>query len=107
MRLTRAKSIELCIKLWTWLAKTGKRKEDWPEWEKYDYGIVNDCWFCEYDLQRTKANNKTFDTCRYCPLGGVTTMCLDTAYGKWAFTRTPATRKKYAALFLQQIRDIK
>ena len=48
MRLTRKKAIELCIELWAWLAKTGKRKWAWPEWEKYEE-IENDCWFCEYD----------------------------------------------------------
>lgn len=108
MRLTRKKAIELCIELWTWLAKTGKKKEDWPEWEKY-CKAMSDCWFCEYDDQMLNLyKRKTRSSCGYCPL--ITSglgRCEDTLFNKWSNARTPRTRKKYAKLFLGQIKAIK
>ena len=110
MRLTRKKAIELCIEAWTWLTKTGKKKRDWPEWEKYEkYGtfsefsdeweVESDCWFCEYDSQHQRG-------CCSCPLDGDFNQCLDMYYGQWDSAKTPRTRKKYAGLFLKQIKSI-
>jgi hypothetical protein len=114
MRLTRKKAIELCIELWTWLAETGKAKEDWPEWKKYGE-IRHRCWFCEYTVYRESVNkNKEGSICgKYCPLkvyGG----CIGgidgkdgTFYNGWDDAIFPRTRKKYAKLFLKQIKAIK
>jgi len=96
MKLSRKKAIELCIELWEWLAKTGKRKENWPEWKKYG-DILNDCWFCVYVIQHKKG-------CNYCPLHCFEG-CFGTYYGKWDIAKTPRTRKKYAKLFLKQIKS--
>jgi len=111
MKLTRKKAIELCIELWTWLAKTGKSKYDWPGWETYGYFIENDCWFCEYGSRQEKRylSNKT--CCEYCPLfatfGENGCYNPECAYKKWDFAQTPRTRKKYAKLFLEQIKKCK
>lgn len=118
MRLTRKKAIELCIELWTWLAKTGKEdKSDWPGWLKY-YASVKIagervwgyCWFCEYD-ERQKEREKTLLSCSFCPLveifgidGCTNKQCY---FKKWERAKTPRTRKKYSKLFLNQIRSIK
>jgi hypothetical protein len=109
MKLTRKKAIELGIELWTWLAETGKRKSEWPKWDEYSKARSN-CWFCEYDdqmLDRYKCNRQG---CGYCPL--VTNgfgRCSDSLslFEKWNAAKTPRTRKKYAKLFLGQIKTLK
>lgn len=108
MKLSRKKAIKLCIELWTWLAKTGKLKEDWPEWEKYG-DIAENCWFCEYDSQQQNyKSNFNLAGCRYCPLiKKLGLHCRDTYYRKWYSAKTPKTRKKYAKLFLKQIKKCK
>ncbi len=118
MRLSRKKSIELCILVWTWLAKTGKRKkEDWPGWLKYyktlksaETHVWGFCWFCEYD-ERQKKKNDTTGGCFYCPLTEKFSVdgCNDNQsyFTKWVNARFPRTRKKYAGLFLKQILELK
>ncbi len=108
MKLTRKKAIELCIEMWTWLAETGKRKFEYPfpeEQLKYagnDYPEAH-CWFCEYCLQHKD------DNCKGCPLGGDPNdpECDKLAYDKWDEAQTPRTRKKYAKLFLGQIKSLR
>jgi len=107
MRLTRKKTIALCIELWEWLAKTGKQKHKWPEWEKYGH-ITADCWFCENNDQQEK-NEKGELTgnreCQYCILPGTESQrCFSLGFKKWWISNTDEDRKKYAALFLAQIR---
>ena len=116
MKLTRKKAIELCIALWEWLAKTGKKKENWPEWEKYDE-IKNNCWFCEHLIYQQKRNGeyptKILPCSKYCIYYKKYGCCqtLDdgedkTIYDKWDEAKTPEDRKKYAKLFLEQIKSI-
>ena len=115
MKLTRKKSIELTIELWEWLAKTGKRKEDWPKWDEYEaynYPEGSDtcacCWLCEYDLQHGLF---TDGDCIHCPYYKKYGLCFDekkpTLYNKWENAETARTRKKYAALFLERVRTLK
>jgi len=112
MRLSWKKTKELCIELWTWCAKTGKNKEQWPKWRKKYKGhyVESDCWFCEYDRQRRLRTHK--DRCYYCPFVGsidpVNVACVENSYyGKWCDAKSPAGRKKYAKLFLKQIKKCK
>ena len=102
MILTRKKTIKLCIELWEWLAKTGQqRKEDWPGWEKYGEAKY-DCWFCEYSTSKGQSLS-----CVKCPLGGGSFQCNELYYNDWKAAETPRTRKKYAKLFLEQIKTLK
>jgi len=116
--LSRRRAIELCIELWAWLAKTGKRKEEWPEWDKWDdcYGdrAKNDCWFCHYENQQhlryDPCCNKEGEICYYCPFSKHFKFdCIrkGSFYRNWCRARTRKTRKKYAKLFLKQIKEIK
>ncbi len=117
MRLTHKKAIELCIALWTWLAKTGKYKQDWPGWLKYyktlkraEACVWGYCWFCEYDERQKKKNDEALG-CSYCPFTekfGIEG-CTDkqSYFVKWQNARFPRTRKKYAGLFLKQILELK
>ncbi len=116
MKLTRKKAIDLCIELWTWLAKTGKKKEKWPEWEKYGE-IKNDCWFCEHLIYQQKRNEeyptKILPCAKYCiyhkKYGGCQDLIDDnlSIYDEWDNSTTPEDRKKYAKLFLGQIQSLR
>lgn len=106
MKLSRKKSVKFCIELWTWCAKTGEDKEDWPRWDEFK-GICNNCWFCEYDYnQWLKHETHSLSECFYCPLKERFGHCTKAAYGKWVEAKIRRTRKKYATLFLAQIKDI-
>lgn len=106
MKLSRKKSIELCVELWTWCAETGEDKEDWPRWPEFG-SISNNCWFCEYDYnQWLKYETHSLSECFYCPLKKHFSHCTKAIYGKWVEAKTRRTRKKYAALFLAQIKEI-
>ena len=100
MRLTRKKAIKLCIEAWTICAKTGCKKSELPE----KHRIINcECWFCEYDDQKSPVYK-----CLKCPLPGNEDLrCEDMYYGKWIEAKQIHTRKKYAKLFLEQIKKIK
>ena len=109
MKLTRKISIALCIEVWTWCAETGKQKYEWPKWRNnggsYRY-ITLHCFFCEYDRQRRQRTHKK--RCYHCPFEGPERACVKNYYyGKWEDAKTPKTRKKYAKLFLEQIKTIK
>lgn len=112
MKLTRKKAIELCIELWTWLAKTGKKKEEYPDWEKYKSYCLGNleplayCWFCQYSFQRVKIIPTG---CKYCPYHKRYGHCdkEGSFYFNWGAAVTPRTRKKYAGLFLKQIKTLR
>ncbi|KKL92752.1 hypothetical protein LCGC14_1881560 [marine sediment metagenome] len=106
MKLTRKKAIELCIELWTWLAETGEEKGCWPKWPEVEdkYGdIQNYCFFCEYTADKK-------GSCKCCPLDYYLGFkCLDKKcyYSKWDDCGSTRTCKKYAKLFLAQIKELK
>ena len=98
MRLTKKKAIEISIELWSWLAETGGLKEDWPGWE--EYGEMNaSCALCEC----------AGGVCSKCPYRTRFSHCCEngTPFDKWDLARTPKPRKKYALLFLGQLRELK
>lgn len=108
MRLSRKKAIKLCIEVWSWCAETGRIKKNWPRWkdfmtkkEAYD---CHYCWFCLYD-------SKKGNSCKNCPLTEIYGHCNILTGGcefyYWNRATTISARKKYAKLFLGQIRSIK
>ena len=106
MKLSRKKAIQLCIELWEWLTKTGKEKDEWPEREKYG-DIASDCWFCEYDVRQTRKRTPRINPdCSYCPLHIAIGHCAGTSYKDWRDAETQHNRKKYAKLFLEQIKTL-
>ena len=97
MDLTKKKALELTIELWEWLAETGGVKREWSGWKEYGDDIRGDCFLCEY----TKGD------CSLCPLtqfGGDS--CCDTYYSDWESDMTKTGRKKYAKLFLKQLKEV-
>ena len=118
MKLTRVKQIiELCIELWTWLAKTGKVKSEWPRWKEFT-GILSRkhlashafCWLCYIDNHKLNGKDREIHTpCTVCPYNKKYGHCNSGGrpYVKWNNARTPHTRKKYAKPFLKQIETLK
>ena len=94
MRLTKKLMWKIVIELWEWLAEDGSRiKRQWPRWEKYGYMEAN-CPFCEY-----------YDACKNCPINYCTSTIF--AFANWQHTETDIDRKKYAGLFLEQLKNIR
>ena len=102
MRLTKKKAIELSIELWEWLKKTGKYKYEWPRWDKYGEMLAN-CFLCQWSVERTYKSIG----CGYCPIAKkFKGNCETTFYWKWNSSITEQDRKKYASLFLAQLKEI-
>lgn len=115
MKLTRKKAIELCIELWTWLAETGAKKRYWPKWAEYGNAAFN-CPFCEYSRQQAEKKGEGYlslsDTCPYCPFGGKQFRCNSLYFNDWKIAQDEDEKditkcKKYAKLFLGQIKELK
>ncbi len=111
MKLTKKRSITLSIELWEWCAETGKYKEEWPGWEKYGGGDGY-CFLCEYSKEQRK-KMKAGSVCGYCPYYKKFNGCLWARpglplppFGEWNNARTPKDRKKYAKLFLAQLKEL-
>ena len=102
MRLTRERAIKLSIELWEWLAESGGEKGEWPEASKYwGDGEQRYCPLCDYDNQFAGAS------CSHCPIVKVyEDGCHSVAFGHWTKAKTPEKRKKYAKLFLEQLRTL-
>jgi len=108
MKLTRKQSICRSIELWTDLAETGIDKGEWDGWEKYGNDIWGDCFLCEYATYRAGASK---GACKHCPYYQKFGYCQEdekpTYYDKWESAKTKRTRKKYAKLFLEQLKQLK
>jgi len=107
MELTREKAIELSIELWTWLARTGERKSEWPGWKKNGGSyepVAADCFLCAWVESLDRG------LCLACPLYehyGYT--CMDTCSPFWMWdTCFPTTTKlkRHAKAFLMQLREL-
>ena len=98
MRLTKKLMWKVVIELWEWMTETGSfSKYKWPGWK--EYGKMDAfCPLCEY------YNMQHHGSCTSCPID----FCIDDyAYGKWDEAKTKLTRKKYAGLFLAQLKEVR
>jgi len=101
MRLTKKKAIDISIELWIWLAETGSEfKSRWEGWDKYEEMFCY-CALCEYAFRHGDCNDcpyyKKFGEC-----------CEDThPYHQWENAESIEERRKYAELFLEQLRQLK
>ncbi len=107
MELTEKRAIKESKPLWTFLAKTGKLKEDWPEWDESDdhyifkgEDIPEGCFLCEYSFNRHDAT-----PCAPCPYYRMFGHCLKRGapFDNWTLATTEEGRKKYAQEFLNQL----
>ena len=104
MILTKKKAIEISIELWEWMAETGAEdKHMWEGWKKYGRMCAH-CPLCEYVTRRDAA----FRNCLSCPLASYSLKnCYLSAFADWTEAKTEVDRKKYAKLFLEQLRELK
>jgi hypothetical protein len=104
MKLTKKKAKELSIEKWQLIYDN-----NWHLWnfdEKLEgLGLDSGCPLCE--LYSGKNNIRKCNI--QCPLEKINQNCfMDGSYfNKWAMTNNPRTRKKYAGLILQTIKDWK
>ncbi len=101
-KLTLKRALELSIELWTWCAETGQDKTLWPGWN--DYLAHNYCFICQ---EATEASPEIYHAnCKFiCPLGDRIDGCYGYSWGKWVKASTAKTRRKYAALFLGELKQ--
>jgi hypothetical protein len=118
MELTRRRAIELSIELWTWLAKTGKEKREWPGW--IENGGIHPkvalrCFLCEYSgvtgfhscLDGTSPGE---DRCiERCPYGSNYGFCAEDerVYSSWEDAESIEEKKEFAQLFLEQLETLR
>lgn len=106
MKLTKKKAIEITVELWTFLAETGDEKGAWGGWETYGQMIYG-CPLCEYSHHCLNWGRGRCGSCPYYKKFGC---CYgdeeDTIYSLWEEAHTPRTRKKYAKLFLEQLKQL-
>ena len=98
MKLTKKKAVEICIELWTWLAETGGRKDDWPGWKIY--GEMQDsCPLCEYSNPIG---------CVGCPYYKKFGCCCtrNFPYDSWGAATEKLIRKDAAHQFLEQLKQL-
>lgn len=111
MILTKKKAVEIAIELWTYLAEIGEPfKCGWPDWEKY--GKMNaGCPFCEYAERawiRLPLRKRMEGICGLCPYKQkFVDYCTVGPYDKWENAKTTTDRKKYAAQFLQELKELR
>jgi len=108
MKLTAKEAVEKSIELWEWLAETGEDKYEWDEWErnggKYSNDIDGDCFLCEYVGQQSSAN--CHSACPYYAKYGDTCCKEGFPFEEWEAAESNRNRKKYAKLFLEQLKTI-
>ena len=101
MRLTKAKTIEISIELWTWLAGDGRRvKHGWHKWKTYGVMVAN-CPLCEYAARH--------QGCRSCPFEQKFAHCQSegSEYVMWRNAALDAkARQRHASAFLEQLRQL-
>ena len=106
MELTERESIDKSIELWTWLAETGREKYGWPEWDWNGGGyeeVESDCFLCEY---RSQHSDLCYKDCPYSQkFGGCFTGEVP-YYKFWDKSDTEEGNKKYASLFLEQLKQL-
>lgn len=103
--MTRDESIEATIEVWEDLAKTGKEKSPYLMMEYH-----NGCPLCQFTRTSYGKPSLTIGACvEKCPYArrfGYTCMEPVSPYRKWDGAHDKVDRKKYAKMFLKQLRLI-
>lgn len=102
MKLTKEQAIDYSIELWEWMAKSGRKyKDSWSGWEKYG-DVIDNCFLCAYNDQFTSEGCSN-----HCPLEERFGGCFSACFGEWVGATTVKDRKKYAKLFLGQLKTLR
>ena len=107
MNLTREQAIDRSIELWEYLAETGDwGKSSWPRWKEFGR-IDADCFLCEYNGR--EADKTGLRICTRCPYYQSYGYCIKegSPFMLWEEWEDRKANKKYAALFLEQLKELK
>jgi len=101
--MNRTTAIKKSIKLWVWLARTGKDKDDFDEDFPFEYlfSNKNGCYLCElYHNESLHCNN-------LCPLKRGTHPCYSVkeVFAKWGGADTELERKFYAMKIVNKLKN--
>ena len=111
-RLTKEKALEFTAKLWDWIAKEGKYKHNWPEWETSDYDddpFCNHFFLCAYSRENPNPITPGVPLQCNCPLWGQwegdTGGCMGNGalYERWSNYKPSSSEARAIA---QRIADI-
>lgn len=106
MRLTKKLAIAKTIEMWEELAETGsERKHETKAAREWEGDLASDCFLCEYN-DRHGGDDPI--NCSHCPYDRAFGRCSidDMPFGKWADAETLEERKKYAKLFLEEVKTL-
>ena len=119
-KLTKKRSIELCLEMWTWLSKNpGSKKIGWPGMIKAndEYGYIDsECFACEYTRQYILTRQVEM-SCKKCPLIKLwgkykgNTPCIDSEvspYYHWVYSKYKDTKsaKKIASYCRKLLKEM-
>jgi len=111
-RLTPITATIASIELWAWLARTGRRKSDWPMW-KFNGGkypdMRLDCFICQYASDENTAESRWRRDCDYCPYSFISgTRCYSegTLYSEWSNAADSESRKECATKVLMELFEL-
>jgi len=94
-KLTAAEAKQMSFDLWSWLALTGKRKDDWERFEEIE-DLDSQCVLCTW-------TNQKGNSCGGCPLADGTCEDDDGLYEKWLYAISPEERRLYASQIAAKI----
>ena len=99
IRVTKGNALEITIDIWTWLAETGGLKYNWPGWEENGGLYASTGAYCPLCT--------VYPECHECPLTKGGGNCYSFAFGNWSTAGNVATRCKYAAQFVEQLKGLR
>lgn len=106
--MDKKEAIRLHREMWSWLAKTGEDKENWPEWEWNGgdcQGCIEFCFCCEYVFNVLRKDPLGKNICKkHCPLKWPDGRCAPSSelenkqglYNLWCDETDIEKRKEYA-----------
>jgi hypothetical protein len=107
--MTKQQAKKYSLIKWKYAKKTGC---DWEELKKYlkryrpnIYKMSYHCGYCEY-YDNEFTGIAPLDRCRLkCPLGNSGSDTCNTSYQDWKYAKTIKTRKKYAEIIYNDIKE--
>ena len=111
-RLDEVDALDLTIKLWKWIAKSGtKNKREWPGWDKIPFTFKFFCPLCQF--VQDERPETCLEKCPWAKWKGL--RCIDgfgetpTHYSAWlrAVDAEPSVRRAHARSFLAELKEVR
>lgn len=100
--ITEKQAVDLCIRLWRWVVRTGRNKFSWPGWGTFK-NVSHYCFLCEFSRQQ---GGKLCDKCPYYLKFGYSCFEDESPWHMYCTIHTPKD-KEYAKQFLEQLKELK